>query len=170
MARVSLVTFLALAPIGALVGLCIGLALYRWKSPPAVAGAPLGLRHDLRRHARRGTAAATAGALAGAAAQVLAQLATGAASGAGMVAISPIETAAGALFGLGLGLGAGLFTAPRWRLWITPALTLAAAVLAELAALASSGGLSRPLSVTLVAGVLLGFCAAFGLVATAVEE
>jgi hypothetical protein len=175
MTRVSLVTFLALAPIGALVGLCAGLGLYRWRSPAGASrGAPSGarqdMRSDLRRHARRGLGAGAAGALAGSIAQVLAQLATGAAAGTGAVLIDPVETGIGALFGLSVGLGAGLFSERRWRLMFTPAFTLGAAALAELAALAAAGGLTRHPAVTLIAGLLLGVFAALGFVVTSVEE
>ncbi len=171
MARVSLVTFLALAPIGALVGLCVGLGLYRWRSPAGASrGAPPGALRDARRHVRRGLGTGAAGALAGAAAQMLAQLATGAAAGTGAVLIDPVETGIGALFGLGVGLGAGLFSERRWRLLFTPAFTLGAAALAELAALAASGGLTRHPAVTLAAGLLLGVCSASGFVVTGVEE
>lgn len=135
---------LAMFPVGQVVGFAIGLALWWWR-----ADSPF----------QRLVATTFASTAAGSASYVLfLRLSQN-------DALAPTHLVAGALFGAGLGVAAGLAQTRRQRLLALPLGGMAGALLAL-----ATGGLTWHPFATLVAGLLLGATTAGGWYFTGVEE
>lgn len=151
--RATALAFGYALPLGGLVGLCIGLALWAWRKNPR----------------RRILATTLLGALAGVAARLLFLFVSRGASPDGIIAYAVADIVVGAVLGGALGLGASLLQSRGQRLIGLPLFGLGAATLVAL--LTAPDGLTAGfVEASAIGGLVLGGCTALGLTATAVDE